>query len=329
MSSGAGFEDSFSLLEEAARRLAEQPAVLRIDTRRLLVVGDTHGYPEVSEWALQVAREEGVDAVVFLGDYVDRGPRGVENLELVLRAFLENGNVYLLRGNHEDPGMNLSYGFAEEAYEKRGENYFGAASIVYIAMPVAAIAGPVLLVHAGIPCKKCSMNPEPPVLLEEIAERAEKMRSSDEAFYPLEADPVIGQLLWNDPRGTIDWFLPGPRGPGTYLYGKAAWREFLHENGLSLIIRGHEVVDGTHAWLGDGGQRVLEDELGLGELEGGVVTVFSSLYHGKRAAVLLLDLGEEKLKPIYYPGDTHGSEEKSPAGGEEDGSEAEGSPGNT
>ena len=303
-------------MEEAAGRLAEQPAVLRLSGERFLVVGDTHGYPEVSEWALRVAREEGVDAVVFLGDYVDRGPRGVENLELVLRVFLENDNVYLLRGNHEDPGMNLSYGFAEEAYEKRGENYFGAASIVYIAMPVAAIAGPVFLVHAGVPCKKCSMSPEPPVSLEEIAERAEKVRGSDEAFYPLEADPVIGQLLWNDPRGTIDWFLPGPRGPGTYLYGRAAWREFLRENGLSLIIRGHEVVDGTHAWLSDGGQRVLEGEVGLGELEYGVVTVFSSLYHGRRAAVLLLDLGEEKLKPIYYPGDTHGLEE-GPGSGEE------------
>ncbi len=303
-------------MEEAARRLAEQPAVLRLSGERFLVVGDTHGYPEVSEWALKIAREEGVDAVVFLGDYVDRGPRGVENLELVLRAFLENDNVYLLRGNHEDPGMNLSYGFAEEAYEKRGENYFGAASIVYIAMPVAATAGPVFLVHAGVPCKKCSMSPEPPVSLEEIAERAEKMRGSDEAFYPLEADHVIGQLLWNDPRGTIDWFLPGPRGPGTYLYGRAAWREFLRENGLSLIIRGHEVVDGTHAWLSDGGQRVLEGEVGLGELEYGVVTVFSSLYHGRRAAALLLDLGEEKLKPIYYPGGTHGLEE-GPGSGEE------------
>jgi len=297
-----GALDSFTLLEEAARRLAERPALLRLGAERLLVVGDTHGYPEVSSWALGLADEEGVDAVVFLGDYVDRGPRGVENLETVLRALLERDDVYLLRGNHEDPGMNLSYGFAEEAYEKRGENYFGAASIVYVAMPVAAVAGPLFLVHGGVPCRKCSLSPEDPLLLDEIGERAEKMRSSDEAFYPLEADPIVGQLLWNDPRGTIDWFLPGPRGPGTYLYGKQAWRSFLEANGLETIIRGHEAVDGVHAWLASGEQRGLEDETSLESLRGGVVTVFSSLYHGKRAAVLLIDLGEGVLKPIYYPG---------------------------
>ena len=288
-------------MEEAAARLAEQPVVLRIDAQRLLVVGDTHGYPEVSEWALQVARKESVDAVVFLGDYVDRGPRSVENFELVLRAFLENDNVYLLRGNHEDPGMNLSYGFAEEAYEKRGENYFGAASIVYIAMPIAAIAGPVLLVHAGIPCKKCSQGPEPAVSLGEIAERAEKMRRSDEAFYPLEADPVVGQLLWNDPRGDIEWFLPGPRGPGTYLYGRVAWTRFLEANNLSFIIRGHEAVDGVSTWRRDGVQEELRKEIGMAEAAGSVVTVFSSLYHGGRAAVLLLDIARARIKPIYYP----------------------------
>ena len=117
--------DPFSLLEEAAQKLSRQPALLGIEAERLLVVGDTHGFPEVSEWALRLAGEEGVDAVVFLGDYVDRGPRGVENLELVLGAFLERDDVYVLRGNHEDPSMNLSYGFADEAYEKRGKTTSG------------------------------------------------------------------------------------------------------------------------------------------------------------------------------------------------------------
>jgi diadenosine tetraphosphatase ApaH/serine/threonine PP2A family protein phosphatase len=292
------------LFHEAISVLAEQPPILRLGAKRFIVVGDTHGFPEVSEWALKLAREEDVDAVIFIGDYVDRGPRGVENLELILGSLVEEKDrVYLLRGNHEDPEMNAAYGFFEEAVRKRGEEYLGYVAALYASMPVAVVAGPVLLVHAGIPCRRCSLAPEDPVLLDDLEKEAAKIKNSEEALSPLKTSPLVAQLLWNDPRGTIDWFLPGPRGPGTYLYGKAALRSFLEANGLGIIIRGHEVVDGTHVWLQDGKQTALAGEMGLDSLEYSVATVFSSLYHKRRAAVLLVDLEEGKLKPYIYKGE--------------------------
>ncbi|BEP16856.1 metallophosphoesterase [Pyrofollis japonicus] len=292
------------LFREAISVLAEQPPILRLGARRFIVVGDTHGFPEVSEWALKLAHEEDVDAVIFIGDYVDRGPRGVENLELLLERLVdERDRVYLLRGNHEDPEMNAAYGFFEEAVRKRGEEYLGYVAALYASMPVAVVAEPIVLVHAGIPCRRCSLSPEDPILLDDLEKEAAKIKNSEEALGLLKTSPLVAQLLWNDPRGTIDWFLPGPRGPGTYLYGKAAWRSFLEANDLGIIIRGHEVVDGTHVWLQDGKQTTLAGEMGLDSLEYSVVTVFSSLYHKRRAAVLLVDLEEGKLRPYIYKGE--------------------------
>jgi hypothetical protein len=45
--------------------------------------------------------------MLFLGDYVDRGPAGVETLALLLLLRTRNpGAVFLARGNHEDSAMN-------------------------------------------------------------------------------------------------------------------------------------------------------------------------------------------------------------------------------
>ncbi len=279
------------LLLELAERLRSQPPVVRLEEGRLIVVGDTHGYPEVTRWALGLADEEQVDHIVFLGDYVDRGPRGVENLELLAEETLSRSNLVLLRGNHESPLMNFHYGFAEEAAAKRGEGYMDAVEEVYKWLPVAAVVEKkLLLIHGGVACSRCSSGPEDPPGLGEIEERASRLRGTDAILEP--EDPLLLQVLWNDPRGTIDWFLWSPRGPGIYLYGKKAWTRFLEENGLSAIVRAHEAVDAVHVWLPDGSQlRGLGDgkELGWEKLQGGVVTVFSSLYHGRGAGALLLN----------------------------------------
>jgi protein phosphatase len=296
--------EPIELLERAVRLLSETPPVLRLDGERFLLVGDTHGFPEVSEWAFRVAEKEDADHIVFIGDYVDRGPRGVENLELLLgRLLAEPGRVVLLRGNHESLFMNYYYGFREEAEAKRGQEYIEAVERLYRVMPyVALLPEGVMVVHGGVPCRRCGYRPEDPVTLGEIEERLNRIKGSEEASEP--SEPLAMQLLWNDPRGNIEWFMPSPRGPGIYLYGREAWTSFLRENSLRLLIRAHEVVDAVHVWLRDGSQRRgLEDgdELSLDSLEYSVVTVFSSLYHRGGAGALLLDAAERVLRVHRFP----------------------------
>jgi len=286
------------LFEKAKSMLSGMPPVLRLKGDRFLFVGDTHGFPEVSEWAISLASSEGFDWVVFLGDYVDRGPRGVENLEYLLTQLLERGNVVLLRGNHESLFMNFYYGFREEAVSKRGEDYLDAVEEIYKNLPfVALLPEGVMAVHGGVPCRVCSYKPEQPLGLEEIEKRLSELKGSEEAAEP--SDGIAMQLLWNDPRGTIEWFMPSPRGPGIYLYGREAWKSFMTANGLGLIVRAHEAVDGVHAWLGDGSQlRVEGNNVSMEDLSYGIITVFSSLYHGKSAAALGLDV-ERRVLTVY------------------------------
>ena len=67
---------------------------------KTLVIGDIHGYSRELNDALHNADYQEGDRLIFLGDYIDRGPRSREVMEFV--ASLENpANVYL-RGNHEE-----------------------------------------------------------------------------------------------------------------------------------------------------------------------------------------------------------------------------------
>jgi len=78
--------------------------------RLVYAVGDVHGYPgQLAALLRQIAddaeREAGPERplIVFLGDYVDRGPDGRAVIELVLSAMEDNRfEVVALKGNHED-----------------------------------------------------------------------------------------------------------------------------------------------------------------------------------------------------------------------------------
>jgi Calcineurin-like phosphoesterase len=70
---------------------------------RLLAVGDVHGCIDELSVVLDAIQPTPIDKVVFLGDYVDRGPnsRAVVDLLIALRDSRRCQTVFL-RGNHED-----------------------------------------------------------------------------------------------------------------------------------------------------------------------------------------------------------------------------------
>ncbi len=74
--------------------------------KRVYVIGDLHGCPEEPAVLLRhLESAEGLkdeDLVIFLGDYIDRGPdtRGVIDLMLDFKTRFPNSRF--LRGNHED-----------------------------------------------------------------------------------------------------------------------------------------------------------------------------------------------------------------------------------
>lgn len=246
------------MIGEAEPKLSG-PLLDRREENRIIFVGDTHGAIDVTQAVLDKYWDD-ADLVVFLGDYVDRSETSLENLGTIVACLLEDPHrTIMLRGNHESPLTNPYYGFTDEVTKKLGNGTYDKFTQFFQRMPYAVVVNDYLCLHGGI---------------------AQGLQSVDQiAALPWPDlnpdDPIAFQLLWNDPREMIDDFVPSTRGEGAFYFGANATSEFLENNGLRGVIRGHEVVDGFRD-----------------DMHGKVITVFSSRYHHKSAGVLVMDNGK-------------------------------------
>ncbi len=94
---------------------------------KTFAVGDVHGQVQLLDALLEQIRAEAVpgDTLVFVGDYVDRGPqsRAVVDRVLELRAGAWDGPVTALRGNHEEMMLDFLAGsprFPPEVWLQNG-----------------------------------------------------------------------------------------------------------------------------------------------------------------------------------------------------------------
>jgi len=265
-----------SLIDCALEKLRRSSAVAEVRSDRAVFIGDLHGDLETLEELLSSWSSYG--ALVFLGDYVDRGDKQIDVLQRVLSLYCENpSGVVLLRGNHESPLMNLDEGFINELRLTFGHKWcevYSRLEELYKYMQLAAVVGGrVFAVHGGIPVN---------------SPRVEELNAiklgSDELLMP--EDSTAFQLLWNDPTDLVSNFAESPRGPGAYLFGETITTSFLKKNKLSAIVRGHEYVPEGYK-LNHGGR---------------VVTVFttkSGVYSGVRPKVGILDGSTLSIVDVY------------------------------
>jgi serine/threonine protein phosphatase 1 len=76
-------------------------------TGRLFAIGDIHGCPDELSAILAKIDPKGGDTVVFVGDYVDRGPCSRDVVERLIEFERGPAETVFLKGNHED--MMLSF----------------------------------------------------------------------------------------------------------------------------------------------------------------------------------------------------------------------------
>ncbi|MGB6553011.1 MAG: metallophosphoesterase, partial [Candidatus Binataceae bacterium] len=74
---------------------------------RLFAIGDIHGCPDELDAILKAIAPVAGDTVVFVGDYVDRGPSARDVIEIAMAVEKSGAEGVFLKGNHED--MMLSY----------------------------------------------------------------------------------------------------------------------------------------------------------------------------------------------------------------------------
>ncbi len=117
-----------------------------------------------------IAPREG-DTVVFIGDYVDRGPCARDVVDLVLELKNSGAETVTLKGNHEDMMLSFlgfeghygesflfnggaatldSYGVREDGLENVLERIPGPHLDFYKNLSLSYLRPPYLFVHAGI-----------------------------------------------------------------------------------------------------------------------------------------------------------------------------------
>lgn len=232
---------------------------------------------------------------LFLGDYVDRGPHGLECvLYLCAMKILYPDKVFLLRGNHEWPGVNTDEGFYKsgsfsrqcgEIYKSDGPKIIEKCNSLFSYLPLAAVVDEhIFCVHGGIPREIPSERPGTNIV-QVLKEIKRPLRS----VWP--ERPFVFDLMWSDPvprklppqEGFPPGFGPSTRGEEACVFDPSALEAFFRREGFTHLIRAHQAVDS--------GIEIRNNAR--------LITVFSSSgYNGdNRGAAVLIH--ENKIKVIF------------------------------
>jgi serine/threonine protein phosphatase 1 len=227
-----------------------------MNTVRTYVIGDIHGCLDELVWLLEGLPLGPADRLVFLGDYIDRGPESNAVISyLIERQETRSEDIIFLKGNHED--MFLAYmGFPG----KYGDMFlynggsatltsYGAAAHtpgspdILLVIPHAHIkflkelrsyyiTGGFLCIHAGI-------NPKKPL---EMQDEEETLWVRDE-FIHSPHDLPYTVLFGHTPQDDVLFHLPYKIGLDTGLvYGNRLSCLELSEKVLFQVARGKKEV---------------------------------------------------------------------------------------
>jgi serine/threonine protein phosphatase 1 len=138
---------------------------------RLFAIGDVHGCADELAAMLKAIAPAAGDTVVFVGDYVDRGPASRDVIELALDLEKGHAETVFLKGNHEDMMLSFlglpgrygesflfnggiatmeSYGLGEEDVARAIHHIPKHHLDFYQRLAVNYYRPPYLFVHAGI-----------------------------------------------------------------------------------------------------------------------------------------------------------------------------------
>jgi hypothetical protein len=239
-------------------RLREVSLDILSDDGRVIVAGDLHGDYESFQGVCNVFHPD-TDCLIFLGDYADRGVRGVEVVEGVM-ALCEQypQRVVALKGNHEAYTMDgrptfMPCDLIREADEKRGgwsayfretlQSFFDS---LYLA---AVVVKRVLFVHGGVSRRVTDVN---------------------DLQFPSQC--IETDVLWSDPFDG-EGEQVNERGAGV-AFGADVSAEVCRRLGVARVVRSHQP---QKAWAGP-----------CVEHDGRVITISSTGVYGGRPFVFVL-----------------------------------------
>lgn len=229
-------EDAQKRLCEAAIDILTNESNIRDVAAPVTIVGDIHGqYLDLLQIFETMGRAPEKN-YVFLGDYVDRGGQSVETIQLLVALKVRfPSQVTLLRGNHECRSVTQVFGFYDEVlYKYNSVSVWTYYTDLFDYLPLGCI------IDNKIFCTHGGLSPE--------VDTMDDIQLIDR-FREVPHDGPICDLLWSDPSEESGWGMSS-RGAG-YLFGPDVTEKFLHENGLDLLCRAHQLVLDGYSWAHD------------------------------------------------------------------------------
>jgi protein phosphatase len=255
-------QKAVELLREPLHNVTGRLVTLPNDAKTV-IIGDIHGDLATLNKILDKWNRE--NYLIFLGDYIDRGPKQLQVLERLLELYTEfPSKVILQRGNHEGP-LDLPvtpHDFPIHLQRRYGSNW-RVVNILFNELfnslfTSTIIEGKALLLHGCIPSQAIALN--------ELAYAHDNHPGSD----------TLEEILWSDPS-----LIPGIqhnfRGCGKLIGFNIAER-FLDTINVKFLIRGHECFDEGFYWYNN---RIL--------------SLFSCklpMYRNKKAAFIMVDFNK-------------------------------------
>ncbi|KAK3084884.1 hypothetical protein FSP39_020780 [Pinctada imbricata] len=243
-----------TLCRQVKESLCEEPRLVKLKSP-VYILGDIHGNYrdlvcfEKALWRMGPLLTPA--SFLFLGDYVDRGEYGIEVVSyLFAQKLLAQNKFYLLRGNHELRSVQEMFSFKNECITKFGESVglqiWEAVNECFDAMPIAAtVDDKIFCVHGGIPSPENDGG-----YIENINKVPVPLKD------PEVESPLAWEIMWSDPV-SMDLLTPeniqdlqdhkgfifNTRRGTAFFFNSEALLGFLERNGLSHVIRAHEVQE--------------------------------------------------------------------------------------
>jgi hypothetical protein len=205
------------LLNKAEERFASEAKLITLESGRLIFVGDTHGDLEATEKIIHRYLKSD-NKLVFLGDYVDRGPASLENINFLLGKKIEHpDSLYLLMGNHEGHAAVSFHpaDFWEGLDTELRQRYSEVLSKLPLAM---STANGIIALHGALPDVSS---------LEDIS----RITLGSAKWH---------QITWGDWQEREGKFLGIDPYTGRPQFGQAWFEEIMSRLGKNVLIRSHQ-----------------------------------------------------------------------------------------
>jgi predicted phosphodiesterase len=210
-------EETKELLNEAEKRFASEAKLIQLKFGKVIFVGDTHGDFEATEKTIDRYLKP-KNKLVFLGDYVDRGPASLENINFLLGQKIEHPrSLYLLMGNHE--GFAVGSFHPADFWEGLDAELRQRYSEVLSRLPLAvSTPNGIIALHGALPDVSG---------LEDI----NKIKPGSAEWH---------QITWGDWQDTEGEFLGIDPYTGRPQFGRGWFDEIMSRLGKNVLIRSHQ-----------------------------------------------------------------------------------------